>query len=261
MKRRWLNIFKSDNRAFVLAMDHGAFGINVLPEMAKPGEIIREAVAGGVDAILASVGIAQNFREEIGNAGLLIRMDGGGSQLFTESEPISNLYPIESLVALGADGVVCMGWPGAKFEGATLGNLASNVAECNKWGIVLGAEMLPRGFETASDSATVENIALASRIGAELGADFIKTRYTGDKHSFREIVESCYRPILVMGGDRVDSDEELLTVIKDAIEAGAAGVVIGRNIWQRSNVTDICSAIAKIVHEKSSVEKTLVGPN
>jgi DhnA family fructose-bisphosphate aldolase class Ia len=256
MKRRWFNIFKSDGRAFVLAMDHGG-SMNVLPDMAKPGEIIKQAVTGGVDAILTTYGIAQNFREEIGNAGLLLRMDGGTSQLSTEDAPMANLFSVEDLVKVGADGMVCMGFPGAKFEDVTLKNVARNAAECNKWGIVLGAEMLPRGFEKATDGATPENIALASRMGAELGADFIKTRYTGDRESFSKIVEGCYRPILVLGGEKVHTDGELLTMIKESIEAGAAGVVIGRNIWRRPNVKNICSAIARIIHENSSVDKAL----
>ena len=256
MKRRWFNIFKSDGKAFVLAMDHGG-SMNVLPDMAKPGAIIKAAVAGGVDGILTTFGIAQNFREEIGNAGLLVRMDGGTSQLTTEDAPMENLYSVEDLVKIGADGMVCMGFPGAKFEDVTLKSLAKNAAECRKWGIVLGAEMLPRGFEKATDGATSDNISLAARMGAELGADFIKTRYTGDKESFRSIVEGCYRPILVLGGEKVHTDGELLTMIRDSIEAGAAGVVIGRNIWRRPNVENICRAITRIIHENSSVDEAL----
>jgi DhnA family fructose-bisphosphate aldolase class Ia len=61
----------------------------------------------------------------------------------------------------------------------------------------------------------------------------------------------------VLGGEKVHTDGELLTMIKESIEAGAAGVVIGRNIWRRPNVKNICSAIAKIIHENSSVDKAL----
>jgi DhnA family fructose-bisphosphate aldolase class Ia len=256
MKRRWFNIFKSDGKAFILAMDHGN-GMNVLPDMAKPGEIVKKAVKGGVDAILTTFGIAQNFKEEIGNVGLILRIDGGTSQISVEKAPIENLYSIEDAIRLGADGVICMGFPGANFEDITLKNLARNAAECNKWGIVLGAEMMPRGFEKVSDSGTPENIALACRIGAELGADFIKTRYTGDKESFKKVVEGCYRPILVLGGERSKSDEEFLGMIKESLEAGAAGVVIGRNVWRHPNVEGISSAIAKIVHENASVDEAL----
>lgn len=256
MKRRWMNVFKSDGRAFVLAMDHGG-SMNVLPDMADPGKIIRAAVAGGVDAILTTVGIARNFGEAVGNAGLLLRMDGGTSQIAVESAPEVNLYTVEDMVRFGADGIVCMGFPGTKFEEATLTNVARNAAECSRWGIVMGAEMLPRGFEPAEDNATEANVALSARIGAELGADFIKTRYTGDPVSFHRIVEGCYRPILVLGGEKVHSDRELLAMIREAVDAGASGVVIGRNIWRRPNVERICAAIAMIIHGNSSVDAAL----
>jgi len=256
MKRRWHNIFKSDRKAFILAMDHGN-GMNVLPEMKNPGEIIKKAVAGGVDAILTTFGIAYYFQKEIDNVGLILRMDGGTSQLGIEKAPMSNIYSVEDAVRIGADGVLCMGFPGSKFEDATLKNLAKNAAECNKWGLVLGAEMLPRGFEPAEDARTPENIALACRIGAELGADFIKTQYTGDKDTFRSVVEGCYRPILVLGGGKAKTDYELLTMVKEAIEAGASGVVMGRNIWRHPKIEKICLAIRKIIHENAEVEKVM----
>lgn len=256
MKRRWHNIFKDDRKAFVLAMDHGN-GLNVLPDMQKPGEIIKKAVAGGIDAILTTFGISQYFQKEIDNVGLILRIDGGTSQIAVEKSPMENLYSIEDAVRLGADGVLCMGFPGAKNEDVSLKNLAKNAADCNKWGIVLGAEMLPRGFAPAPDARNPENIALACRIGAELGADFIKTQYIGDKETFRKIVEGCYRPILVLGGGKIKSDEELLHMVKEAMDAGASGVVMGRNIWMHQKIEKICSAIAKIIHENAEVEKVL----
>lgn len=256
MKRRWHNIFKKDGKAFILAMDHG-IGFNVLPEMKNPGEIIKKAVSGGVDAILTTFGIAKNFQKEIGNVGLILRLDGGETEIGREDIPMSNLYSVEDAVRLGADGVLCMGFPGAKGEDVTLKNLAHNAAECNKWGIVLGAEMLPRGFEPVDDARTPENIALACRIGAELGADFIKTQYVGDKEIFRNIVESVYRPILVLGGGKTKSDYELLKMVKESMEAGAAGVVMGRNIWRHPEVEKICSAIAEIIHKNAEVEEVL----
>jgi len=256
MKRRWHNIFKSDRRAFVLAMDHGN-GLNVLPEMQKPGEIIKKAVAGGVDAILTTFGISKYFQKEIDNVGLILRIDGGTSQIAVEKSPMENLYSVEDAVRLGADGVLCMGFPGAQNEDASLKGLAKNAADCSKWGIVLGAEMLPRGFEPAPDARNLENMALACRIGAELGADFIKTQYVGDKETFRKIVEGCYRPILVLGGGKTKSDEELLLMVKEAMEAGASGAVMGRNIWRHPKIEKICSAIAKIIHENAEVEEVM----
>ncbi|WP_213951050.1 class I fructose-bisphosphate aldolase [Tepidanaerobacter syntrophicus] len=256
MKRRWHNIFKNDRKAFILAMDHGN-GLNVLPEMQKPGEIIKKAVAGGIDGILTTFGIANNFQKEIDNIGLILRIDGGNSQLATEKEPMKNLYSVEDAVRIGADGVLCMGFPGAYLEEATLTNLAKNAADCHRWGLVLGAEMLPRGFESTPDARDPSNVALACRMGAELGADFIKTQYVGSKETFRKIVDGCYRPILVLGGSNTKSDEEILKMVKDSMEAGASGVVMGRNIWRHENIEGICRAITKVIHENIDVTDAL----
>lgn len=256
MKRRWHNIFKNDRRAFVLALDHGN-GLNVYPDMNKPGEIIKNAVAGGIDGLLTTLGIAKQFQKEIDNVGLILRIDGGTSQLAVERAPMTNIYSVEDAVRLGADGVLCMGFPGARFEDASLKGLAKNAAECEKWGIVLGAEMLPRGFEPSEDSRTPENVGLACRIGAELGADFIKTEFVGGREGFKKVVEGCYRPILALGGGKSKSDLEILQMVRDAMDAGASGVVMGRNIWRHQNVAGICSAIAKIIHENAEVETAM----
>ncbi len=256
MKRRWHNIFRDDRKAFVLAMDHG-MGLNVLPEMKNPGEIIKRARSGGVDAILTSFGIAYNFQKELGNMGLILRIDGGSSQIATEGAPTENLYSVEDAVRLGADGILCMGFPGSKDEHMTIKNIAANAADSAKWGLVFGIEMLPFGFQKVPEARTPENVALACRMGAELGADFIKTQFVGDKETFHRIVEGCYRPILVLGGERSNSDEDLLRMVKDAMDAGASGVVFGRNIWKHPNIEGISRAISKIVHENAEVEKAM----
>jgi class I fructose-bisphosphate aldolase len=257
MKRRINNIFKKDGRAFILAMDHGN-GLNVLPELNDTGSIIEKAVAGGIDALLTTFGIASTFQKEIGNIGLILRIDGGTSQISAnKNASMSNIYEIEDAIRLGADGVLCMGFPGAQNEDITLKDLAYNAARCREWGLVLGAEMLPRGFEPVEDSRDPANIALACRIGAELGADFIKTEYTGDKESFKKVVDGCYKPILILGGGRVKTEEDLLKTVKDSIEAGGRGVVMGRNIWKHPKPDKLCRAIAKIIHEDADIKEAL----
>ena len=256
MKRRMHNIFRRDGKSFVLAMDHGN-GLKVLPEMNNPGEIIKKAVAGGIDALLTTYGIASTYRKEIGNIGLILRIDGGTSQISVNKASMEAIYTPEDAIRLGADGVLCMGFPGASNEDITLKDLATAVAECSKWNLPIGAEMLPRGFEPAEDGRTPENIAFACRIGAELGADFIKTEYTGDKESFKTVIEGCYKPVLVLGGGKIKTEKDLLQMVKDAMEAGAKGVIMGRNIWRHPQPDKICSAINMIIHGSGEVEEAL----
>jgi len=116
----------------------------------------------------------------------------------------------------------------------------------------LMAEMYPREKNLDPDV-----VARAARIAFEVGADIVKTFYTGEGESFRAVVQSCPLPILILGGPKVESDEQLLRMVRDALDAGAAGIAFGRNVWQRDNPVAAVKALRAMVHEGSSVEEAL----
>jgi len=252
--KRLNNIFRKDGRTLIVAMDHGS-GMNVLPELANPAEKIERVVAGGADVIMTTFGIASKFSDSIGSAGLILRVDGGYSQMAKNSKPIRLIYSVEDALRLGADGVVCMGFPGSQFEAETLPYLSKLASDCYKWGMPLMAEMLPRGFEGGEDSRTPENIALACRMGVELGADFIKTDFTGDAESFKQVVEGTFAPIVILGGGKAKSPIDLLQQVYDSVQAGGAGVAMGRNVWRQPEPEKITRAICRILHENATVEE------
>lgn len=250
------HIFREDKKTFIMAMDHGN-GFNVLPAMKHPGKIISEVARAGADAFLATVGLADKFADEFHGTGIILRLDGSCSFLGSKDKPLKTVVGIEDAIRLGADSVISMGFPGSKWEDQILADLSRNIHDCNKWGIPLTAEMLPRGFEGGEDCRTPENITFACRMGAEMGADIIKTEYTGEPQSFRDLCESVYVPVVILGGSKKVSEEKLLTDIKDAIEAGGAGVAMGRNIWNHENPARYASAIARLIHESCSVDAAL----
>lgn len=258
MKRRMNNIFKADGKSLVLAMDHGN-GLSVLPEMSNPGPIIKKAVSGGIDALLTTYGIATTFASELENTGLILRIDGGTTKMSVNGASMEDIFHIEDALRVGADGVLCMGYPGASNEDITLKYLTKNVSAASQWNLPIGAEMLPRGFELGNfdDARTAENIAFACRVGSELGADFIKTAYTGDIESFKTVVAGCYKPVLVLGGGKSKAEKDLLQMVHDAMSAGAKGVIMGRNVWRHPNPDKLCTALAAIIHEDASVEDAL----
>ena len=94
-------------------------------------------------------------------------------------------------------------------------------------------------------------------MAAENGADIIKTFYTGERDSFKKVIRSCYLPVLVLGGPKTRSDREFLTSIRGAMDAGAAGVVIGRNVWQAPSPTAMTRALVALVHQDASVDDAL----
>jgi DhnA family fructose-bisphosphate aldolase class Ia len=252
--RRMYRLFRDSGRSVVIALDHG-MGSNVYPALANPAPVLEAIIAGGADAILTSPGVIRQFRDHLKSVGVIMRVDGGNSTVKGGSPDMRLLYSVEDALRLGADGVICMGFPGTVLESQTLGNLAQLANQCQSWGVPLMAEMLPGGFMNP-DLGTPENIRLAVRLAVELGADIIKTSFTAPAESFRGVVENCYRPVLVLGGGVVD-ELSLLKMVESAIAAGAAGVVLGRNIWNHPNPRAIVEAVTRIVHESASAEDAL----
>jgi len=253
-ERRMRKIFQSDGKAFIVAMDHaGAMG--VLPGLENPGKVLELVLAGGADAILTTYGVATRFAEQLGGAGLVLRADGGSTTLAKEKGSMSLIYDALDALRIGADAVGIMGSPGSHFEGETLPYLAALVAQCHEWNLPVMAETLPGGFEDPANMWTAANIGFACRIGVELGADFIKTQYTGDKESFHKIVETTYAPIVILGGGKIKTETDLLSVVGDGLEAGAKGVAIGRNIYQHAHPDKLTKAIAAIIHDGATVKQ------
>lgn len=254
--QRMNHIIQPDGKTFIMAMDHGA-NFNVLPAMRDPKTLIRDIAFAGADAFLSTVGMVDKFADSFFGKGIILRIDGGVSFLGDHSKAMQITATAEDALRLGVDSVITMGFPGSVFENEVLSNLAKVVLDCHKWGLPVTAEALPRGFEKSEDSRTPENITFASRQSVELGADIIKTEYTGDQDSFFKLTQSVYAPVVILGGAKKVPEEQLLQEIKDALDAGAAGIAMGRNIWGHENPARYASAISKLIHEGCSVDLAL----
>jgi DhnA family fructose-bisphosphate aldolase class Ia len=250
------HIFGIDKKALIIAIDHGQ-NFNVLPALKKPGKVISECALAGADAFLSTVGLLDKFADSFHGKGVILRIDGGVSALGSKDKPLQSVVKAEQAVALGADAIITMCFSGSKFENETLSALSRNILEAHTWGLPVTAEALPRGFEGGEDARTPENITFACKQAVELGADIIKTEYTGDIDSMRNLVESVYAPVVILGGGKKKPERELLQEIRDALDAGAAGIAMGRNIWGHENPAKYTAAIAKLIHEDASVETAL----
>jgi len=255
-KRRMHRIFRDDGRSVVVAMDHGS-GLDVYPALARPAAVLEAVVAAGADAVLTTPGIVKQFSQELNSVAVILRVDGGSSQLAeVGSLECKLLYSVEDAVRLGADAIACMGFPGTPLETRTLLNVAKLAGQCEAWGIPLMAEMLPGGLAN-SKLHTVENVRLAARIGVELGADFIKTLYVAPAESFQQVTESCYRPVLVLGGAKTDDERSLFNIVSSSLKAGAAGLVMGRNVWGYERPKAMVKALCAMVHNNASVDEAM----
>lgn len=258
MKRRINNILQEDGKSLIVAMDHGT-GANVLPNLKNPGEIIEACRRGGADGFLVSPGMAKRFIKEISSKAMILRSDGGTNTLSTKGAPFKQSVTVSEAIRLGADAVLCMDFPGSDQEIDTATTVAKLVEQGTEWNLPVIVESLPRGFEfdKHDDLRTPENITFIARMAVERGADFIKVPYTGDKESFRELVESCYVPVLVLGGSARAEKRAFLQEVKDALDCGAAGVIVGRNIYQAEDPEKMTRSIAKIIHQNVSVDEAM----
>jgi len=133
---------------------------------------------------------------------------------------------------------------------------ASHVADvCERWGLPLMIEAMAKGKDMKA--ADPKGIKLAARAAQEIGADLIKTYYTGDPDSFADVVEGCPIPVVILGGEKSDSTEALFRDVYQSLQAGGKGIAIGRNIWQHKNVLAMIEAMAGLVHENWTVAQAL----
>lgn len=253
--RRMRRIFSADDKSVIIAMDHG-MGLTVSPFFDDTGSVIEKVIEGGADAILTTYGIAKRYAKELENTGLILRIDGGGSELRKDSGFPRLLYSVEEALKIGADAIVIMGFPGIDMEEENMESFALVAAQCREWGVPLVAEMLPGGFANDIPNS-VENIALASRIGCEYGADIIKTSFAGSKEEFKKVIDGSFVPVVVLGGEKTKNLEDLFLTIEDAMDAGAKGVAIGRNVCKHAHPDLVTKVLVDIVHGGKSAQEAM----
>ena len=247
-------IIGKDGRTVIVAFDHAGF-MGPVQGLEEPGKLIETLANSGIDAVLTTRGVAQGFAGKLGKLGLILRADGGASVASPVMGTLRPLFTVEDALKLGADAIICMGMIGFPEEPSSLENLAGFTAQAFSWGLPVVAEMLVKPKE--GETVTAKDIGFAMRIGAELGADVIKASFSRPVDAYRSALKACYRPVVVLGGEKVKDETEMLLAIADALEAGATGVAIGRNVWQHQNPAGVCRALVELVHGSGRVEKAL----
>ncbi len=245
-KRLRLNrIFARDGKTVIAALDHGIAGMNPLGHLESPRILLPEVVKNGANAIITTPGIAKLCSDLFEGTGLILRIDGGPSALSGNWNEMEVILSAEDALRLGADAVILMGITGAPKEPQSLATLGRVAAHCNEWGLPLIAEILPGGF--AAKEITTEQLKISARLAAELGADVVKIKYQGPPDAFKEIADSCYVPLVILGGSK-QSPDQLIGEIEQALEAGARGAAVGRNVWQAEHAGEMIARLAATIH-------------
>lgn len=247
--RRMRRMIAADGRALFVAIDHAAY----MGEGPPLGEPMREIAAGRPDAILATWHLARAYAEDFAECGLVLRVDGGSSELGERAAGDVNalLHRAEEAATIGADAVVVLAFPGAPDEHLSLRRLAALASECELLGLPVMAEMIPGGWGRAVPW-TAKTVAQAARIGVELGADIIKTVCPGPPEEFAAVVEACPAPVVALGGPRMSTEDEVVAVAAGVVRAGGAGVAFGRNVWGSDKPRQLVERLRSAVHEEGA---------
>ncbi len=249
-------IDRNTKKTIIVPMDHGVT-VGPIDGLIDLGKAVDNIAKGGANAVVGHVGLINwGHRSQGRDIGLILHLSASTCLNPTDPNDKVLVNTVQRALKMGADGVSVHVNIGSKNESKQLEILGKISGECIEWGMPLLAMMYPRGEGLTHDEKSPEMVKFAARVGAELGADIIKTYYTGDTESMREVVEGCLAPVVIAGGSKV-SDKETLEMIRGAMDAGCAGLSMGRNAFQHEKPHKLIAAASAIVHEDKSVAEAL----
>jgi len=234
-----------DNRALMLAVDHGYF-LGPTEKLENPRKTIRP-IMRYCDSLMLTRGVQRTSVDAAYPIPIVLRVSGGSSII---GEDLSNeqiTTSVKEAIRLNASALAMSIFVGSKYEHQTIVNLGKLVNEAEEYGIPVLA-VTAVGKDMGKDA---RYLSLACRIAAEQGAHIVKTYYCED---FEKVVESCPVPIIIAGGKKLPEKEALELTYK-AIQSGAVGVDMGRNIWQSENPVPMIKAVRAIVHSNATSEQ------
>ena len=248
---------RNTRKSIIVPMDHGV-SVGPIKGLEDMAHAVNEVAEGGANAVLGHKGLVRCGHRRGGrDVGLVMHLSSS-----TDLSPSPNrktlTASVEDAIRHGADGVSIHINLGDDHEAEMLDSFGRIARDAENWGMPLLAMMYGRGPKIA-DSLAPEIVAHCARVGAELGADVVKVPYTGDIDSFSFVVESCCVPVLIAGGPKTEGTREFLEMVADAMRAGAAGLSVGRNVFQHENPRRLMTALACIVHAGMSVEQAMQG--
>lgn len=237
-------------RAVILAYDHG---MEHGPESdfndrdVNPLYIIDIAKKGGFNAIAVGKGIADKYNREIraSKVPLIVKLSGK-TKLYKGEAFSEKTGTVEEAVKLGAVGVGYTIYIGSKYEGKMAEEFSKIEEKAHEKGLVVMLWVYPRG-KSIKNELSREMISYAARTGLELDADIVKIKSNGKIRDMRWAVESAGRTKVVFSGGKKEDEKGFLKDVGTAMKAGAAGMAIGRNVWQNKDPINITKKVKKIM--------------
>jgi len=248
-------IDRNSHRTVIVPMDHGVT-VGPIKGLVNLRDAVSKVVKGGANAVLMHKGSPRFCHRGTGkDVGLIIHLSSGTS-MSPDPNAKELTCSVEEAVKIGADGVSVHINLGADTDREMLRQLGHVSKKCDEWQIPLLAMMYTRGPKIANEYE-LANVKHAARVAAELGADIVKVVYTGSEDTFAEVVEGCHLPVVIAGGEKMETDEDIFDMVDGALKAGAAGISIGRNAFQHEDPTKIVRALCKMVHNNAPKQQAL----
>jgi DhnA family fructose-bisphosphate aldolase class Ia len=245
---------RESQRSFITAMDHGVT-LGVPEGMADPIATVQTIIEGRPDGVLVGPGIFQQA------SGLFAHRDAPAVILRTDffinhdfinfhGEAYRTLISPAEAAAMGADAIIMflmLGSGGGGMFADNVATVARNAQEAHRAGLPIIVEAVLWGSQI-DNKKDPDRLAFCCRMAVEIGADAIKTEYTGDRTSMADVIRSTPAPVLVLGGAKSGSTDSLISATRDAMEAGANGVIYGRNVWQADDPVAVSEQLRSVIH-------------
>ncbi|OED30872.1 2-amino-3,7-dideoxy-D-threo-hept-6-ulosonate synthase [Methanosphaera sp. WGK6] len=248
-------INRKTGKCIIAPMDHGISG-GPIPGLINMTKTIDAVANGGANAVLMHKGMVTNGHRGYGSdIGLIVHLSASTDVGIDPYHKVQ-VTSVKKALQLGADAVSVHVNVGSEKEPEMLQTTGMIAEECDEWGIPLLAMMYPRGPKIENEHDP-EVVKLSARVGAELGADIVKTNYTGDPDTFKEVVDGCPVPVIIAGGPKIETERQLFEMVYDAISVGGAGVAFGRNVFQAKDPEKMTRALVEVIHNKASPDEAL----
>jgi class I fructose-bisphosphate aldolase len=231
--------------AYDQGFEHGPVDFD--EKSVDPSYVTKIAQNGNFSGLVLQEGLAARYYKKEMGVPLIVKLNGKTS--FQGEEPLSlQLCTVKKAAEMGAIGVGYTIYLGSQFEEQMMVEFSRIEDEAHERGMIVIAWMYPRGKKVAGRENDRDVVAYGARLALEMNADFVKVPYTGDAESFSWVVRAAGRTgVLAQGGKKTDW-ENLEEEVKGVMEAGAAGIAIGRNIWQDENPDEVSKKLAEIVY-------------
>ncbi len=242
-----LERISTGGRYLVVPMDHG-ITLGPVKGLVDLESTVDAITRGGADAVLTQKGVAPRVHDHKNGKGYIVHLNGS-TAIGPDSDDKRRTGTVEEALRAGADAVSFHINVGSDHEPDQLTELSDVIETAHRLGVPVLAMSYARG--PGVDEHDAESLAHAVRIAEELGADVVKTAYSGDPDSFERVCAATRLPVVIAGGSR-GTDRETAEMVRGAMDAGAAGVSMGRSIFQHDDPGAITRAVSAIIHDDAA---------